>query len=496
MLFNSVDFLVFFPIVCILYYIIPHKVRYLFLLICSYFFYMCWNPKYALLLLTSTAITYLSGLLISSAEKVTEERKRVLLKNTYVALSFASNLAILFFFKYFDFAVNTIVRIFQMAGAHVVPPSFDVVLPVGISFYTFQALSYTMDVYRKEIYAERNFFKYALFVSFFPQLVAGPIERSKNLLHQISERHKFDFERVRSGLLLMLYGYFQKVVLSSYLQLVVDNVYDTYDKRTGFQLIIATICFAFQIYCDFGGYSNIAIGAAKVMGFRLMENFNTPYFAASVGEFWRRWHISLSTWFRDYLYIPLGGNRKGKIRKYINLMVVFLVSGLWHGASWHFVIWGFLNGVYQVIGECTQSIRKKINSALHIDENVASHKLLKIIVTFGLIDFAWIFFRAGTRQSLGIIKRILSPGSNFFSYGSNLNVMGLTLATRNVLIVCLVILLIRDICKYKGISIIDWVCRQGIWLRWTFYLAAVFGVLIFGVYGPQYDASAFIYFQF
>lgn len=312
MLFNSLEFLLFFPAVCLCYYIIPHKIRYLFLLICSYFFYMCWNPEYALLMLTSTVLTYASGLLIDSAEKIPKERKRVRRKKLYVALSFTSNLAILFFFKYFNFAADTAVRLLSVIGLQVTAPAFDVILPVGISFYTFQALSYTVDVYRKDIYAERNFFKYALFVSFFPQLVAGPIERSKNLLIQINERHRFEFERVRSGLLLMLYGYFQKVVLAEYLAIAVDSVYNTYAERTGFQLLIATVLFAFQIYCDFGSYSNIAIGAARVMGFRLMENFDTPYFAVSVADFWRRWHISLSSWFRDYLYIPLGGSRDRK----------------------------------------------------------------------------------------------------------------------------------------------------------------------------------------
>ncbi len=291
MLFNSLEFLVFFPVVCLCYYVIPHRVRYLFLLACSYFFYMCWNPEYALLMLTSTAITYASGLLIDSAEKIEDERKRIRRKKWYVALSFISNLSILFFFKYFDFAAQTAVKLLAAAGIEAQPPVFDVILPVGISFYTFQALGYTVDVYRKDIYAERNFFKYALFVSFFPQLVAGPIERSKNLLKQLNEKHRFEFERVRDGLLLMLYGFFQKVVLAEYLAIAVNSVYNTYTERTGFQLLTATVLFAFQIYCDFGSYSNIAVGAAKVMGFRLMENFNTPYFAVSVSDFWRRWHI-------------------------------------------------------------------------------------------------------------------------------------------------------------------------------------------------------------
>lgn len=497
MLFNSLKFLLFFPVVCLGYYIIPHRVRYLFLLVCSYFFYMCWNPEYALLMLTSTVITYASGLLIDQADKIPEEKKRIRRKKMYVALSFISNLLILFFFKYYGFAANIITRVFGAAHIEVAIPAFDVVLPVGISFYTFQALSYTMDVYRKEIYAERNFFKYALFVSFFPQLVAGPIERSKNLLIQISEEHKFDFERVRSGLLLMLYGYFQKVVLAEYLAIVVDSVYDNYWHSTGFQLLIATVAFAFQIYCDFGSYSNIAIGAARVMGFRLMENFNTPYFAVSVADFWRRWHISLSTWFRDYLYIPLGGNRKGKVRKWINLMIVFLASGLWHGASGHFVVWGALNGAYQVAGEWLKPVREKLIKLFHVDTTAASHRLLQMIMTFGFVDVSWIFFRAGFRQALSIGKRIAGlSGDYWFTWGQNLEAMGLTLETRNLLIVSLGILLLVDVCKYKGIDLISWITKQGLWFRWLVYFTGIFGVLIFGVYGPGYDASQFIYFQF
>lgn len=498
MLFNSIEFLIFFPIVCLCYYAIPHRFRYLFLLACSYFFYMCWNPKYALLMLTSTVITYLSGLLLDSAEKIREERTRERRKKWFVALSFVSNLSILFFFKYYDFAAESIVR--ALGSLHIAAelPALDLVLPVGISFYTFQALSYTVDVYRQEIYAERNFLKYALFVSFFPQLVAGPIERSKNLLIQINERHRFEFERVRDGLLLMLYGYFQKVVLAEYLAVAVDSVYNTYTERTGFQLLVATVLFAFQIYCDFGSYSNIAIGAAKVMGFRLMENFNTPYLAVSVSDFWRRWHISLSSWFRDYLYIPLGGNRKGKVRKWLHCMIVFLVSGLWHGASWHFVIWGALNGAYQVIGEWLRPLRRKIMEVFHVKKEVFSHRLAQILITFGLVDLSWVFFRAnGTRDALEILKRIFGLSGEFwFTWGDNLEAMGLTVQTRDLLVVCLLILLFADLCKYRGIRLIEWLAGQGLWLRWLVYFTVIFGILIFGVYGPGYDASQFIYFQF
>ena len=294
---------------------------------------MCWNVKYALLIALSTLITYASGLLIHW------RRKRL-----WVLLSFASNLAILFFFKYFGFFLDNLTAALALAGVAFKRPAFDVILPVGISFYTFQALSYTMDVYRGEVEPERNPFRYALFVSFFPQLVAGPIERSKNLLGQLYERHDFDPDRARDGMLLMLWGMFEKIVIADRLALLVDYVYDHYAQLPGATIVLATVFFAFQIYCDFGGYSHIAIGAAQVMGFTLMENFRRPYLAQSAAEFWRRWHISLSTWFRDYLYIPMGGSRRGAFRKYLNTMVTFLVSGLWHGANWSFVVWGGLNG--------------------------------------------------------------------------------------------------------------------------------------------------------
>jgi len=343
MVFNSYDFLIFFPIVTLIYFLIPHKVRYIWLLIASYFFYMCWNVKYSLILLFSTFVTYVSGLLITRANKIDDEKRRVKKKKMWVALSFIINLAILFLFKYFDFAIDNINAILSCLNIKVLIPSFDLVLPVGISFYIFQALSYTVDVYRNEIDAEKNFLKYALFVSFFPQLVAGPIERSKNLLNQIYERHYFDAQRVKDGLLLMIWGGFQKIVIADRVAVVVDTVFNNFPTYQGMYIIVATVLFAIQIYCDFSGYSTIATGAAKVMGFELMENFNAPYFSMSVSEFWRRWHISLSSWFKDYLYIPLGGNRKGKLRKYINIMIVFLVSGLWHGAEWSFIVWGALN---------------------------------------------------------------------------------------------------------------------------------------------------------
>lgn len=360
MVFNSIDFLIFFPIVLMVYFIIPQKIRYIWLLVTSYYFYMCWNAKYALLMLFSTVATYISGLLIERIKQGRyDARKKIFLKKSVVAGCFIINLAILFWFKYVNFFIDIVVKGFSLFRIDVTPPAFDIILPVGISFYTFQALSYTMDVYRGEIYAEKNILRYALFVSFFPQLVAGPIERSKNLLTQLSVPRKVNFNDFVEGFLLILWGLFLKIVIADRTAVFVDKVYAEYNTYTGCFLIVATVLFAVQIYCDFYGYSTIAVGTAKMLGVQLMENFDAPYLSTSVAEFWRRWHISLTSWFKDYLYIPLGGSRKGKLRKYINKMIVFLVSGLWHGAQFSYVFWGGLNGFYQILGEVLMPIRKK-----------------------------------------------------------------------------------------------------------------------------------------
>ena len=341
MLFNSMEFIIFFPCVVLIYFIIPKFAKNIWLLIASYYFYICWNAKYAILLFFSTAVTYISGILLDVVKNTDwTGRQQIRYKKVIIILSFLFNLIILFYFKYINFAINILVRICAVIHIQLNIPTFDILLPVGISFYVFQALGYIMDVYRGEIYPEKNFLRYALFVSFFPQLVAGPIERSKNLLKQLEKPKTFNYNLVRNGLLLMLWGYFLKMVISDRCAVIVNQVYGDVGSYQGFQLILANVFFAVQIYCDFMGYSMIAKGAAKVLGFHLMDNFAQPYLAGSVKEFWHRWHISLSTWLRDYLYIPLGGNKGSKIVKYRNLMITFLVSGLWHGASLSFVVWG------------------------------------------------------------------------------------------------------------------------------------------------------------
>lgn len=496
MIFNSIDFLIFFPVVTLLHFVLPRRVRWVWLLIASYYFYMSWNPRYAVLIALSTVITWLSGLLIARAGEIADERARTRRKKLWVAASFVSNLAILFFFKYYGFFAANVNGLFGLAGLSFRAPALDVVLPVGISFYTFQALGYTVDVYRGDIAPCRNLFRYALFVSFFPQLVAGPIERSGNLLHQLEVPHDFDGERARDGLLLMLFGLFQKVVVADRLAIVVQTAFDSYQALPGVAVLTGLVLFAFQIYCDFGGYSNIAIGAARVLGVDLMVNFRQPYLSRSCGEFWRRWHISLSSWLRDYLYIPLGGSRCSKARKHFNLMVTFLASGLWHGASWSFVVWGGLNGLYQVLGERLAPLRERFWRPICPDRDHPVRKAIQIATTFVLIDFAWLFFRSGSfRWGLSMLRHMVTsfhPGGLFYGGWEKLGLSG---ANWIVLLVSLGLLIAADLLTARG-PVRPRLTAKPLPIRWAVYLAGIFAVLIFGVYGPGFSESQFIYFQF
>ncbi len=483
MLFNSVDYLIFFPIVVGIYFIVPKRVRYLVLLIASYYFYMCWNPKYALLIAASTVITYACGILIDKTDSTK-------LKKLLIVLNCVSNLGILFVFKYANWLIDNISKIMSMAGFNAIEKRFDLLLPVGISFYTFQALSYTFDVYKKTIKPERNILKYALYVSFFPQLVAGPIERSTKLLPQVQNADKinvWEFDRVRDGFLIMLWGYFQKLVIADRISLYVEPIVNNYTEYGSIEIILAVVLFAFQIYCDFGGYSNIARGAAKVMGFELMQNFKEPYLATDIKSFWRRWHISLTSWFTDYLYIPLGGNRKGELRKYINIFIVFGISGLWHGASWNYVAWGLLHAIYQVVGQ----IKDKLAGKSGKTDNVIS-RIGKILITFILTDFAWLFFVSkGLRNAVLMIRRIVTSG--------NISADAIQeFGTQNciILLVALIILAIVDILHEKQISVFSLVQDRNVVVRWIVYYALLWLVIIYGIYGPAYDSSTFIYFQF
>jgi len=399
MLFNSIAFLLFFPVVCALYFAIPSawlKARNVLLLVASYYFYMNWEPAYALLLLTSTAVTYLSALGI---DKSAERRK----KKWCLAGSLALNLSILFLFKYFNFIGSNIEAALQATGLAIEIPEFTLLLPVGISFYTFKAMGYTIDVYRGAIKAEHDFAAYATFVSFFPALAAGPIDRAGSLLPQFKKSHRFDYDDLMEGLRLMVWGYFLKLVIADRCGIYVDTIFNNVGHHNGGSYLLASALFPFQIYGDFAGYSLIAIGAARAMGFRLMENFRRPYFACSIGEFWHRWHISLSTWFRDYVYIPLGGNRVGRARQYFNLMVTFIVSGIWHGANWTFICWGTLHGVLLCIEKALGIGRQKYSGI---------RRLCHWAVTFVSVSVAWTLFRADSlHDALTVITGIFThPG--------------------------------------------------------------------------------------
>ena len=378
--------------------------------------------------------------------------------------------------------------------------NLNLILPVGISFYTFQTLSYAIDVYRGKIRTERHFGYYALFVSFFPQLVAGPIERPANLLPQLRTRLPVSREDVGYGLRKMMLGFFKKIAIADLISVYVNAIYnglDGFETVPALGVVIATLLFAVQIYCDFSGYSTIAMGAAKVMRIQLMENFKAPYLSTSVAEFWRNWHISLTSWFKDYLYIPLGGSRKGKLRKYLNKLIVFLVSGLWHGAQFSFVVWGGLNGLYQVIGEALQPVRDRAVKVFHLNRNSLGHRLIHMVGTFILVDFTWIFFRAeGLKKAFKIIHSMVSIKNPWVLFDGSLYECGLDQKNFWLTLFCIGILLFADFCKKRGIVIRKIVLQQDYWCRWLFISLAIVFLLVFGKYGPAYDASAFIYFQF
>ena len=491
MAFNSLHFLLFFPVACLLFFLLPLRVRWVWLLVASYYFYMSWNASYALLILTSTVVTYCGGLLIHRFAAPWKRR-------TVLALSFLVNLAILVFFKYANFIIDNVNGLLGLVSPDRHYGHLDLLLPVGISFYTFQALSYTMDVYRGKIGAETNFFRYALFVSFFPQLVAGPIERSANLLPQIWIEHKFDWARVRNGLYLMAWGFFLKMVIADRLAIAVDAIFGNYTSYPGLMIILGTIMFGMQIYCDFNGYSQIAIGAAEVLGFSLMSNFAQPYFARSVQEFWRRWHVSLSTWFRDYLYIPLGGSRCGKVRSCLNIAVTFLASGLWHGASWNFVAWGGLHGAYLVVEKLEKDLferRAKRTGTPAGNPGWGLRELVKVAITFFLVQFAWLFFRSSScSQAFGILRRIGSSDIGFFTTRD----CGLGTPQIVLLVLSVLLLFAVDAMHERGLRIRRWLGldypRRALGV--LLFVAGFSAVFFFGVWGDVYHPASFIYFQF
>lgn len=492
MLFNSMDFLIFFPVVTLIYFVMPKKLKTVWLLISSYYFYMCWNPKYAVLIALSTVITYGSGLFLSYIRgmKTISSDKQVFYKKCVVAVSFISNLGILAVFKYGNFFLTNLYSLLHSMGFTFTERTLDLLLPVGISFYTFQALSYTVDVYRGDIQAEKNLVRYALFVSFFPQLVAGPIERTPNLLTQIQQMEKqtlWNWDDICGGLFLMVWGFFQKLVIADRAAIVVNTVYNNYTEYGLVGITLATFFFAFQVYCDFEGYTNIARGAAQVLGIRLMKNFRQPYFATDIRDFWRRWHISLTSWFTDYLYIPLGGSRKGTLRHLLNIIIVFAVSGLWHGASWNFVVWGLLHAFFQCVGILKKKFTDQKEKTLSV-----STRLRKTVTTFILTDFAWLFFRADNMGHAVALLRQMFSNIWLYTPGS----LGLEPSGFTILITALIVLFVTDYLHEKNIDIFRQVQKQELWFRYALCLTLIWAVILLGVYGTAYTSSQFIYFQF
>lgn len=471
--FNSLQYLIFLPIVVILYFTLPKKAKNPMLLAASYYFYACWQPAYACLMLFSTVATYVCGLLID---------KKPLRRKTWLTLCLVINLAILFFFKYFNFVFGAVGSLLSVKM-----PTLNVLLPVGISFYTFQALGYTMDVYRGTIRAETNFIDYALFVSFFPQLVAGPIERTGNIIPQLKTPNKPDLKNFQVGLTLIIWGMMKKVIIADNMAVMVNTAYNNVTAHTGAQLIFATVCFAVQIYCDFSAYSDIARGSSRIIGIKLMRNFDCPYGAQSIKDFWRRWHISLSTWFKDYLYFPLGGSRKGKTRTLINLVIVFMVSGLWHGAAFTFVLWGLLHGIYQVVGSLLVPVKKKIYSV--IPEKNILLQLVRTLFTFVLVCLGWVLFRANSvSDAMFIFKQMLTPG--VFDPFS----LGLSTPMLNAVVVTAIVLLLVDFFNRKQ-KITDFVNSHTA-VRYLVYFIILLSIFVFGYYGSGFDPQDFVYFQF
>ncbi|MEO8169034.1 MAG: MBOAT family O-acyltransferase [bacterium] len=485
MLFNSLQFLVFFCIVTAAYFALPRRTRWPLLLIASCYFYMVLVPSYILILFFLILVDYAAGIFIEQSQGA--RRKLILV------LSLIANIGMLAFFKYFNFIDNNLAELFHLAGWNYPSHTLSIILPIGLSFHTFQSMSYTIEVYRGHHKAERHLGIYALYVLFYPQMVAGPIERPGNLLHQFHEMRYghvstgFDYQRVADGLKLMVWGLFKKVVIADRVSILVNEVYNHPTDHTGMPLLLATYFFAIQIYCDFSGYTDIALGAAQVMGIKLMTNFNRPYYAKSIAEFWKRWHISLSTWFKDYLYIPLGGNRVGPWRWYFNLFFVFVISGLWHGASWTFVVWGALHGLYLVSSIWTASIRSKIGGFFHLDRYPIVHKYIRILLVFHMVLVGWIFFRAKTISEAWYIL------THLFDFNGVTNVFSLGLDKREMVVALLAILVMESVHYVQRKSHVRHVLAgKPALLRWSLYIAIVLVILVFG----EFTSQDFIYFQF
>lgn len=474
MLFNSFQFLVFFIVVTTAYFTLPHRWRWLLLLIASCVFYMAFIPVYILILIGTIVIDYFAGIYIENA---TGARRK-----QFLAMSIVANVGVLAFFKYFNFFIDNSNIILESLHITVHPlKHLGIILPIGLSFHTFQAMSYTIEVYRGNQKAERHFGIYSLYVMFYPQLVAGPIERPQNLLHQFYEEHELDFDNLLRGLRLMLWGLFKKVVIADRVSLYADAVFNNPQQYHTLQIIVGVLCFTIQIYCDFSGYSDMAIGSARCMGFKLMTNFNRPYFSYNIKEFWSRWHISLSTWFRDYVYISLGGNRVGELKMYFNIVVVFILSGFWHGANWTFMIWGAIHAFFNVGYIISERHFKWLHSKKH-----ALLRPFEWLLTFSVVALAWIFFRASSFSNAWfLLTRIFSYDSQFMLFGPVKYFGSLSLLISIIAIGYMI--WVEKITNPQ----LDWFENKPRW-DLAFSIVTLLFIVAFGVFKDQ----SFIYFQF
>ncbi len=485
MLFNSLQFLIFFTAIVFIYYIIPHRLRWFILLSASYFFYACWNMDHVICLAASTVVTYYGALRMHAGQK----------KKMYLSLSFITNMGMLIFFKYvnlFSGMINPFLKEFSIVQSS---PFFKVMVPIGLAFYTLKSIGYSIDVYRGAIEPEKHFGIFALYVSFFPQIISGPIDRAQWLLPQLYERKTFDPESLKNGIMLMLWGYYKKIAVADRLAPVVNGVYDNPMHYNGVHFSVATALFAVQLYCDFSGYTDIARGAALAMGIRLSDNFNRPYLSRSIVEFWRRWHISLSTWFRDYLYISLGGNRVVRWRWYLNLFITFVIAGLWHGGQWTFIVWGCLHGAFIIISRVTEEARKKVAAAVYLDRIPSAQRIFQITITVLLVCFGWIFFRSRTMPEALHIINMLPVGWGTINQAGGLaavmNALNLDMIDAMLMAISIaIVLLIHRAEKHENMD--HMFENRPLALRWLLYYVIIFGILLMG----NLNQNTFIYFRF
>lgn len=490
MLFNSSEFIYFFALVVGAYFLVPYKMRIALLLVASCAFYMAFVPKYILILLFTIILDYFAGILI---EKSSGRKKWALL-----LVSIVANLGVLAFFKYFNFFAENVNTLAEFLNWNYSIELLSIILPVGLSFHTFQAMSYTIEVYRGNQKAERNIFVYALYVLFFPQLVAGPIERPQNLLHQFYEKHLFNSERVTKGLMLMMWGFFKKLVIADRLAVMVNPVFADVNNHSGPVLLIVAFLFMYQIYADFSGYSDIARGSAMVLGFRLMENFRRPFSSTSVAEFWRRWHISLSSWLRDYLYQPLALGGKGertRLRLHMSLIVTFVIIGLWHGANWTFAIFGLLQGLYLVTEILTEKTRRRLRELLRVTKYPSLHRSFQIVVVFVLASLSFVFFRAANvEEAFYIISHIPQGFSTIFtlSFWQTLPTV-LSISAYTLILVGVLIVFTESIqAWYKDGSFEEKISSAPLLTRVSLYYIILLSIFFLYVSGGE----QFIYFQF